>query len=69
MIDAVEPSNPMCHKLRNIANSKYNEQFGKKLCEDTYLFKLQRREEVRQYNIVGEMTYYGWLVTRLTGEK
>lgn len=69
MIDAVEPSNPMCHKLRNIANSKYNEQFGEKLCEDTYLFKLQRREEVRQYSIVGEMTYYGWLVSRLTGEK
>lgn len=63
MIDSVETSNPMCHRMRRIANKKYDEKFWENLCRDTYLFKLQRQMEVREFNMVDEMTYYGKLVS------
>lgn len=62
MIDSVKPSNPNCHELRSILNMVCKDARWNELKRDTIFYKLQRREEVRATNIVGEQTYYGKLL-------
>lgn len=65
MIDSVEPSNPHCHSIRPMVNLAFNETIWNKISKDTYLFKLQRRDNAQAQNIIGELTYYGKLLEYL----
>lgn len=62
MIEGCEYSNFNVFALKEILNEKYSEKIYREITEDTIFFKLTYRVAPAKENVVGDKTFYGYIV-------
>lgn len=62
MIEECEYSQPEIFSLAPLLNKKYSDEIFKKLTKETQLFKLSYKNQLQTTNVVGDKTFYGFLL-------